>query len=263
METFQEHSLATWFLLFLAYSCAGWAMEIVVTLLQKGRFTNRGFFIGPVCPIYGVGATLGTLAIGHVENLIAIFCVSVVGAGLLEYGTSFLMEKIFRVRWWDYSDQPFNLNGRICLGALVGFGVAGILIIRVFNPLLFAAFESINPETINVVAIVLAILFVIDVICSVILICGFRVTVGTVERDATEEISECVHAIIMKKGHFSRRIAKAFPNYQPKKSTRRRTGLKSANTKNVSSKSAGAKKSSRSATSNKRRMTSKKSTKSR
>ena len=55
------------------------------------------------------------------------------------------MEKIFRVRWWDYSDQPFNLNGRICLGALVGFGVAGILIIRVFNPLLFAAFESINP----------------------------------------------------------------------------------------------------------------------
>ena len=61
-----------------------------------------------------------------------------------------------------------------------------------------------------------AILFVIDVICSVILICGFRVTVGTVERDATEEISERVHAIIMKKGHFSRRIAKAFPNYQPK-----------------------------------------------
>lgn len=222
MELLEEHSLATWFLLFLTYSCAGWAMEIVVTLLQKHRITNRGFFIGPLCPIYGVGALIGTIAIGHVENIIAIFCVSVVGAGLLEYSTSFLMEKIFRVRWWDYTDQPFNINGRICLGALLGFGVAGILVIRVFNPLLFAAFDSIPPELLSTIAIILAILFAIDVICSLILICGFRVTVGTVERDATEEISERVHAIIMKKGHFSRRIAKAFPNYQPKKTTRRR-----------------------------------------
>lgn len=223
MELWTEHSLATWFLLFLTYSCAGWAMEIVVTMVQKHRITNRGFFIGPICPIYGVGALLGTLAIGHVENLIAIFCVSIVGAAALEYTTSFLMEKMFRVRWWDYSDQPFNLNGRICLGALLGFGIAGVLIIRVFNPLLFAAFSSIDPELLNIIAIVLTGLFLIDVICSLILICGFRVTVGTVERDATEEISERVHAIIMKKGHFSRRIAKAFPDYQPKKSTRRRS----------------------------------------
>lgn len=243
MELLEEHSLATWFLLFLTYSCAGWAMEIVVTLLQKHRITNRGFFIGPLCPIYGVGALIGTIAIGHVENIIAIFCVSVVGAGLLEYSTSFLMEKIFRVRWWDYTDQPFNINGRICLGALLGFGVAGILVIRVFNPLLFAAFDSIPPELLSTIAIILAILFAIDVICSLILICGFRVTVGTVERDATEEISERVHAIIMKKGHFSRRIAKAFPNYQPKKTTRRRktatktTSKTSAKTRKSSAKS--------------------------
>lgn len=222
MEVFDEHSLATWFTLFLTYSCAGWAMEIVVTLLQKHRITNRGFFIGPVCPIYGIGAVVGTMVIGHVENIIAIFCVSVVGAAILEYFTSFIMEKIFRVRWWDYSDQPFNINGRICLGALLGFGIAGVLIIRVFNPLLFAAYDSINPALLDIVAIILAIIFAIDVVCSLILIFGFRVTVGTVERDATEEISERVHAIIMEKGHLSRRIAKAFPNYEPKKSTRRR-----------------------------------------
>jgi len=238
MELLEEHNLATWFLLFLTYSCAGWTIEIVVTLLQKHRITNRGFFIGPLCPIYGVGALIGTIAIGHVENIIAIFCVSVVGAGLLEYFTSFLMEKIFRVRWWDYADQPFNINGRICLGALLGFGIAGILVIRVFNPLLFAAFDSISPELLNTIAIILAILFAIDVVCSLILIFGFRVTVGTVERDATEEISERVHAIIMKKGHFSRRIAKAFPNYQPKKTTRRKTTSKtSAKTRKPSTKS--------------------------
>lgn len=238
MELLEEHNLVTWFLLFLTYSCAGWAIEIVVTLLQKHRITNRGFFIGPLCPIYGVGALIGTIAIGHVENIIAIFCVSVVGAGLLEYSTSFLMEKIFRVRWWDYTDQPFNINGRICLGALLGFGIAGILVIRVFNPLLFAAFDSIPPELLNTIAIFLAILFAIDVVCSLILIFGFRVTVGTVERDATEEISERVHAIIMKKGHFSRRIAKAFPNYQPKKTTRRKTAPKTpAKTRKSSTKS--------------------------
>lgn len=197
-------------------------MEIVVTLFQKHRITNRGFFIGPLCPIYGVGALIGTLAIGHVENIIAIFCVSVVGAGLLEYFTSLLMEKIFRVRWWDYADQPFNINGRVCLGALLGFGIAGILVIRVFNPLLFAAFASINPELLNTIAIILAILFAVDVVCSLILICGFRVTVGTVERDATEEIYERVHEIIMEKGHLSRRLAKAFPDFQPKKPAARR-----------------------------------------
>lgn len=222
MELLPDYSLATWFLLFLTYSCAGWAMEMVITLFQKHRITNRGFFIGPVCPIYGVGALIGTIAIGHVENLIAIFCVSVVGAALLEYLTSFFMEKLFRVRWWDYSDQPFNINGRICLGALLGFGVAGILIIRVFNPLLLAAFESVDPALLNLVALILAGIFVVDVVISFILIFGFRVTVGTVERDATEEISERVHAIIMKKGHFSRRIAKAFPNYQPKKTVKRK-----------------------------------------
>lgn len=228
MELLDDYSPAVWFLLFLTYSCAGWAMEIVITLIQKHRITNRGFFIGPVCPIYGVGALVGTIAIGHVENLIAIFCVSVVGAAILEYSTSFFMEKLFRVRWWDYSDQPFNINGRICLTALLGFGIAGILIIRVFNPLLFAAFESVNPALLNLIALILAGVFIIDVIISFILIFGFRVTVGTVERDATEEISERVHAIIMKKGHFSRRIAKAFPNYQPKKTTKRRSSAKSS-----------------------------------
>ena len=227
MELLQDYSPAVWFLLFMTYSCAGWAMELVVTLFQKHRITNRGFFIGPICPIYGVGALVGTLAIGHIENLIAIFCVSVVGAAILEYLTSFFMEKIFRVRWWDYSDQPFNLNGRICLGALLGFGIAGVLIIRVFNPLLFAAFTSVDPTILNILSLVFAGIFLVDIVVSLILIFGFRVTVGTVERDATEEISERVHAIIMKKGHFSRRIAKAFPNYQPKKSTRRKTSSKS------------------------------------
>lgn len=222
MELLQDYSLAVWFLLFLTYSCAGWTMELIVTLFQKHRITNRGFFIGPICPIYGVGALIGTIAIGHVENLIAIFCVSVVGAAILEYTTSFFMEKIFRVRWWDYADQPFNINGRICLGALLGFGIAGVLIIRVFNPLLFAAYESVSPALLDVISLILAGIFIIDAVVSFILIFGFRVTVGTVERDATEEISERVRAIIMKKGHFSRRIAKAFPNYQPKKTTRRR-----------------------------------------
>lgn len=221
MEAMSEHALATWFLLFLTYSCAGWLMEVVIALFMKHRLVHRGFLIGPLCPIYGVGAFCGTLAIGHVDNLIAIFCVSVVGAGLLEYSTSFALEKIFRVRWWDYADQPFNINGRVCLTALLGFGVAGVLIIRVFNPILFAVFEAVDPELLNIIAIVLAFLFTVDVICSLILMFGFRVTVGTVERDATEEISERVHAIIMKKGHFSRRIAKAFPNYKPKKTTHR------------------------------------------
>lgn len=236
MELLQDYSLATWFLLFLTYSCAGWVMEIIITLFLKHRLVNRGFFIGPICPIYGVGALASTIAIGHVENVIAIFCVSAVGAAVLEYLTSFFMEKLFRVRWWDYSGQAFNINGRICLSVILRFGIAGALIIRVFNPLLFAAFESLNPELLNIVALILAGIFIVDIIISFILIFGFRVTVGTVERDATEEIAERVHAIIMQKGHLSRRIAKAFPNYQPKKTTHRKTSTKTRKTASKSTK---------------------------
>lgn len=122
------------FLWFLFYSFCGWVYESILVSVQERRPVNRGFLNGPLCPIYGTGAVLGVVVLGEIDNPILLFVVSAVGACLLEYVTSWVMELLFHARWWDYSHFPFNLNGRICLyGALI-FGVGGVVIVDVVQP---------------------------------------------------------------------------------------------------------------------------------
>lgn len=123
-----------YFLWFLIYSFAGWMYESAVCSIRSGKLVNRGFLIGPVCPVYGVGAILLIWALSSVANPALLF---LAGMGLtcsLEYFTSWLMEKLFHARWWDYSRYRFNLNGRICLlGALV-FGTFTVLLLLWMHP---------------------------------------------------------------------------------------------------------------------------------
>lgn len=89
-------------------------MEVVCKLIQFRRFINRGFLIGPYCPIYGFGSVLiGLLLSRYAGEPLVVFILAMVVCGTLEYVTSYLMEKLFHARWWDYSDKRFNLNGRI------------------------------------------------------------------------------------------------------------------------------------------------------
>ena len=90
---------AIWFLAFICYSFIGWLLEVVVSLIERHRFVNRGFLIGPLCPIYGTGALLITFCLGSVKNPLAIFATSIFLSAILEYFTSYLMEKLFHVRW--------------------------------------------------------------------------------------------------------------------------------------------------------------------
>ncbi len=216
-------NIATWFLVFLTYSVLGWALEMVaVTFMMHRKVTNRGFLIGPVCPIYGFGAIFMTLLLRNVNNLVAIFVVAVLGSALLEYFTSYAMEKLFRVRWWDYTEKPFNIRGRICLENLFYFGVMGILVVKLINPVLFGFFEAITLKPRIAIAGVLLAVMVADIALSLWLIIVCRVTVGTVESDATEEITEHVREILMDKGKLNRRLVKAFPEMQAKKHTPRK-----------------------------------------
>lgn len=220
--------IASWFLIFIIYSFIGWIFEIIVALVSHRKFSNRGFLIGPICPIYGVGAVLISLLLGNVENAVAIFCVSMVGAVALEYFTSWLMETLFHARWWDYRDMPFNLNGRICLHTGLAFGVLGVLVVRVTNPLLLEIFNSVNQNVLIALFAITLGLLLIDIFISFWMIINFRVTVGTVERDATDEISARVRQIMMEKGRASRRLVKAFPNLEPKRKPARSKTSKSA-----------------------------------
>ena len=93
--------IATWFLIFIIYSFAGWCMEVLISLVLRKKLINRGFLVGPICPIYGVGALLLSAVLDANEPPLVIFCVAFVGSAVLEYLASFVMERLFRVRWWD------------------------------------------------------------------------------------------------------------------------------------------------------------------
>ena len=108
-------TLEHYFLWFLFYSFVGWMYESILVSCQQHRLVNRGFLNGPLCPIYGTGAILGVAILGNVHNPIIIFLISMVGATILEYTTSCVMEQLFHARWWDYSNFRFNLQGRVCL----------------------------------------------------------------------------------------------------------------------------------------------------
>lgn len=213
--------LATWFLIFMFYAVMGWVMEVIVTIFQRRRFVNRGFLVGPICPIYGVGALLITFLLGDTTNVFATFCVSMVGGAALEYVVSVGMEKLFRVRWWDYSSHTFNLNGRICMRSTLAFGFFGIAINFLTTPALLSLLRQIpDPLLILSAAIMLAALL-IDVATSLWLVLGVRITVGTLERDATEEITERVREILMSKSKLNRRLIKAFPSQSASKDRRK------------------------------------------
>ena len=132
--------------LFFIYSFLGWLMESVSDTIRKKKFVNRGFLIGPYCPIYGAGVLLITILLRKYNNDVWItFLMSLLICGTLEYLTSYVMEKLFNARWWDYSQRKFNINGRICLETLIPFGIAGTFIIYIANPF-FLKFINMIPD---------------------------------------------------------------------------------------------------------------------
>lgn len=125
---------------FLFYSFVGWIYETIFCMVRRRRWENRGFLFGPICPIYGVGAVTVTLLIsflptsGALASPWAVFFISMFGSAVLEYATSWTLERLFHAIWWDYSNLPLNLHGRISLFSSIGFGCAGVLIVFVVAP---------------------------------------------------------------------------------------------------------------------------------
>ena len=122
-------------LLFFACSFLGWCMEVTCKLVQFGRFINRGFLLGPLCPIYGTGAVLMAYFLPlWTTQVESTFLLALVLCGTLEYITSWLMEKLFHARWWDYSQKRFNINGRVYLNGFLAFGAGATCIKLVVQP---------------------------------------------------------------------------------------------------------------------------------
>ena len=126
-------------LLFFVYAFLGWCAEVAFAACKNGRFVNRGFLNGPICPIYGFGLIGVVLLLRPVEdNLILLYIGSFLLTSLIELVTGFLLEKCFHAKWWDYSDMPLNICGYVCLLFSLIWGVACMAIVHWVHPLIFS-----------------------------------------------------------------------------------------------------------------------------
>lgn len=154
-------------LLFFACSILGWCIEVLCKLIQFHRFINRGFLVGPWCPIYGFGAVFISLLLSrHAEDPLAVFGLAILICGILEYSASYMLEKIFHARWWDYSTKKFNLNGRVCADTLLPFGLLGLLLVYAITPVMFSCFDLLSETMIQIICLSLSLLFLADITIS-------------------------------------------------------------------------------------------------
>lgn len=180
--------IQTHFVLFLIYSFAGWFLESVGGIINVKKFVNRGFLIGPYCPIYGVGVICFTLLLSNYKNdLVLLFFLSMLVAGILEYITSYLMEKIFNARWWDYSKNRFNINGRICLETMIFFGICGCLFLTILNPFFEKYINMIPDILLTIITSIIGIIMFIDFLVSTTIILNFKKESKLI-KDNTDEI---------------------------------------------------------------------------
>lgn len=203
-----------YFLLFMIYSVIGWCMEVTCKLIQYKRFINRGFLIGPYCPIYGYGAILITILLRkYIYDPWVLFVMAILVCGTLEYLTSFFMEKIFKARWWDYSQRKFNLNGRVCFGTIIPFGILGLFIMYVSNPFLLEKLELIPEVWLNWIFGILFTIYIVDNIVSTFIIRYVKKAelIAGKDLDNTEEMTTKVKEILENKSVLHRRLVKAYP----------------------------------------------------
>ena len=165
-------TVETWFLWLMIYSIIGWVYESTICSIGQRKLINRGFLNGPYCPIYGTGAVLVLLVLGRIQNPVLLFFAGAVLTCSLEYLTSWLMEKLFHARWWDYSHYRFNIQGRICLLGAIVFGFGGVLIIDVVQPQVERLTAMIPLLAVHVICAVAAIVVIIDTIVTVVGIVG-------------------------------------------------------------------------------------------
>ena len=157
---------AVW--IFLIYAFLGWCAEVAFAAVHKGKFVNRGFLNGPVCPIYGVGMlVVVTFLWGLRSNLILLFLGSAGLTTALEYATGWILEKFFHDKWWDYSDKPFNVKGYICLEFTILWGLAAAFIVGAVHPFVFILIKKTPFELGVILMAVFLAAFVTDLVITV------------------------------------------------------------------------------------------------
>lgn len=206
-------AIYVYILLFFLYSFFGWILEVSCKLVSEKKFINRGFLIGPYCPIYGFGAILmSTLLRKYLNDPFTLFIMTILLCSVLEYFTSYCLEKIFKTRWWDYSTKRFQINGRICLETMIPFGMMGLFLMYVSNPFFMLYIQRLSNTILFILSGFLFLIMIIDACFSIKIMNSLTNMSLTIRTDSTERVTKLVRKEIMKHNlMFQRRLIEAFP----------------------------------------------------
>ena len=222
---------------FVIYAFLGWCLEVAFHAVQTGRFINRGFLNGPVCPVYGFGVVIVVLCLTPLShNLFLLFAGSVVLTSLLEFLTGFILEKAFHTRWWDYSGQPFNVKGYI-------WGFACVFVLRLVHPMIRELIGWVPHLASVILVCVLLGLFIADTVATVIAVrrldkkLRLLSEVGRKLREGSDAIGENISEDTLKllerreklaaqTKAMERRLLKAFPDLKSKRYAEELEGIR-------------------------------------
>ena len=192
-------SLYEWIWIFYIYAFLGWVVEVAYAAVCQGRFVNRGFLNGPVCPIYGVGAAAIIWMLRPVRSrFLPLFIGSVLVTSLIELITGFLLERIFHNRWWDYSDKPFNFRGYICLEFSLIWGFASLIIVGYVQPIIERGISHLHNWPGYGICLLFGVVFAVDLVHTVMNVLKLNRRLGAIDELAAKirELSDEVGSVV-------------------------------------------------------------------
>ena len=240
--------MGNYLLYFFIYGTLGWMLEVSFQSIKTGKFINRGFLNGPICPIYGVGASIVIFFLSGIadSNKLMLFLGSIFIATVIELITGFLLDKIFHKHWWDYSDRRFNIGGYVCLEFSIAWGFLCLFLYDINHPLVQKMVDIIPYKAKIYILIILSIIICIDFISTLNTLIGLNKRFKIIDkinselRVVSDDIGEKIYEGTIRlediekdiksrgkevdvKGRFSkswdrfndfqeRRLLKAFPN---------------------------------------------------
>lgn len=196
--------------IFVIYAFLGWCTEVAYAALETGKFVNRGFLNGPVCPVYGCGVLIVILILTPLkESFFILFIGSILLTSIIEFITGFLLEKLFHNQWWDYSKQPFNICGYVCLKFSILWGIACTLIMDIIHPTIYKLIQMVPKLPGTILLVFFCIAFAIDLVITVSTILKFNEhlklldEIGAKLKVVSNEIGENIYegvTTVMEKG---------------------------------------------------------------
>ena len=219
---------------FIIYSFLGWILESIVRSFCEKRIVNTGFLIGPACPIYGAGALIMLLTLGHFKgNYVLVFVISFFMLTLWEYLVGVFLEKVFKTKYWDYSDHKIQFQGRICLSNSIGWGFLGVGFINIIHPFLESILINIDPTVFKIIIYSATGILVLDTIVSVIKAKHIKIKLKRVEelneqikqkmsgnfQNGLKDLKDKRDKMLKSLYKYARRLKDAFPTIKSKEIT--------------------------------------------